>query len=161
MAQTDVKYPSIPGVQWPQNAPGSWRTDVSGPLSYLPLLVSRVDADGNEIGGIRLPEQAVPLGTYTPWALRSERAGLPHTMVAYAGGYIPFPKTKAGREQEKDPRLSIEERYPSRADYVRRVEEVANRLAQQRYLLQSDVKTIAEDAGKHWDWSTSANQAAN
>jgi hypothetical protein len=51
--------------------------------------------------------------------------------------------------------LSIQERYSSRADYVRRVEEVANGLVKERYLLQEDVKTIVEDAGKHWDWSMS------
>jgi len=161
--QADVSYPPVPGVNWPKSVAGSWRMDVTGPLTYLPLLVSRLDADGNEIGGLRLPEVAVPLGTYLPWALRSEGAGLPQTMIPYAGAFIPFAKTKAEREKSKDPRSSIEERYSSRADYVRRVEEAATKLAQERYLLQEDIKTIVEDAGKHWDWAMGnrTTQAAN
>src|SRR6516164_7965556 len=35
--------------------------------SYVP----KVDSDGNDIAGIRLPELTVPLATYTGWALRS------------------------------------------------------------------------------------------
>ena len=156
VAQSDIKYPNVPGVQWPLHAPGGLRADLpAGPLSVLPFLVPQVDSDGNDIGGIRLPEQAVPLGTYTGWAFRSERNGAPNTLVAMAGSYIPFAKTRSEREKNHDPRLSIEERYSSRADYVRRVEETANGLVKERYLLQADVKTIVEDAGKHWDWSMS------
>jgi hypothetical protein len=156
VAQSDIKYPNLPGVQWPLHVPGGFRADLpAGPLSALPFLVPQVDSDGNDIGGIRLPEQAVPLGTYTGWAFRSERSGAPNTLVAMAGSYIPFAKTRGEREKTHDSRLSIQERYSSRADYVRRVEEVANGLVKERYLLQEDVKTIVEDAGKHWDWSMS------
>jgi len=125
---------------------------VPGPVSVLPFLVPRVDADGNDIGGIRLPEQAVPLGTYTDWAFRSEATGAPDTVVAMAGSFIPFPKTRAERSESHDPRLSVEERYTTRADYIQSVENAANRLAQQRYLLQGDVAPIVTDVGKHWDW---------
>ena len=65
VAHEDWKFPPIPGVQWPTNVPGGYRADVPGPYSALPFLVSRVDADGNDLGGIRLPEQAVPLATLT------------------------------------------------------------------------------------------------
>jgi hypothetical protein len=119
-----------------------------------------VDGDGNEIGGIRLPEQAVPLGTYSGWAFRSERSGAPGTLVAMAGSYIPFAKTRSEREKEHDPRPSVEERYPSRADYQRRVEETANKLVQKGYLLQEDVKPVVDDAEKHWDWTMSARNAS-
>jgi len=104
----------------------------------------------------------VPLGTYTGWAFRSERTGAPGTLVAMAGSYIPFAKTRAERQQARDPRRSIEERYPNRADYLRRVEEAANRLAQGGYLLKEDVKPVVDEAGKHWDWtmSTKTSQAA-
>ena len=129
----------------------------------LPFYVPQVDSDGNETGGIRLPHQAVPLGTYTGWAFRSERAGAPDTIVAMAGRYIPFAKTRAERERTGDPRPSVEERYTSRADYQKRVEEAANRLVQEKFLLQEDVRSIVEDAGKHWDWtmSTTTSQAGN
>ena len=156
VAVSKLEYPDIPGVQWPPaNAPGSYRVDVSGPATVLPFLVSQVDGDGNEIGGLRLPEQTVPLGTYRGWAFRSESAGLPNTHVPYAGGYIPFARTRVERLQNGDPRPSVEERYSSRADYVRRVEEVANRMARERYLLQEDVEAIVEAAGEHWDWTMS------
>jgi alpha/beta hydrolase family protein len=160
VAQTDIKYPNVPGVQWPYHAPGGFRADLlAGPTSVLPFLVPQVDSDGNDVSGIRLPEQAVPLGTYTGWAFRSELSGAPNTLVAMAGSYIPFAKTRAEREKTHDPRLSLEERYSSRADYVRRVEEAASALVKERYLLAEDVQPIVEDAGKHWDWTMSLASA--
>ncbi len=156
VAVSNLEYPDIPGVQWPMHQPGSYRIDAFGPATVLPFLVSQVDGDGNEIGGVRLPEQAVPLGTYRGWAFRSESAGLTDTLVPYAGGYIPFARTRVERLQNSDPRPSIEERYSNRADYVRRVAEVANRMAQERQLLQEDVQPIIDAAGEHWDWTMSA-----
>jgi hypothetical protein len=153
VAQRDIKYPDVPAVQWPLHVPGGFRADLPGAVSVLPFIVPQVDSDGNDIGGIRLPEQAIPLGTYTGWAFRSERIGAPSTLIAMAGSYIPFAKTHSDRDKNHDPRLSVEERYSSRADYVRRVEEVANRLVQERYLLQEDVAAIVEAAGQHWDWT--------
>lgn len=151
VAQSKIKYPNVRGVQWPFHVPGGYRADLPGPFSALPFLVPQVDSDGNDIAGIRLPEQAVPLGTYCDWAFRSEAIGAPDTLIAMAGSYIPFPRTRAEREKSGDPRLSIEERYTSRADYLHRVEEAANRLVADRYLLSEEVKPIVEDAGQHWD----------
>src|SRR5215469_8584939 len=153
VAQTDIKFPNLPAVQWPYHVPGGFRADLQGATSVLPFIVPQVDSDGNDTGGIRLPEQAVPLGTYTDWAFRSEQIGASNTLVAMAGSYIPFAKTRSDREKNHDPRLSVEERYGTRAEYVRRVEEVANTLVKERYLLQEDVKPIVEAAGQHWDWT--------
>ena len=163
VAVSNLEYPDIPGVKWPVHVPGSYRVDAFGPATVLPFLASQVDGDGNEIGGIRLPEQAVPLGTYRAWAFRSESAGLTNTLVPYVGSYIPFARTRVERLQNGDPRPSVEERYSSRADYVRRVAEVANRMAQERHLLQEDVQPIIDAAGEHWDWTMSArtNQDTN
>src|SRR5580765_3177236 len=122
-------------------------------MAALPFLVPQVDKDGNDTSGIRLPEQSVPLGTYTGWAFRSERQGEPDTLVSMAGSYIPFAKTKAEREKVSDPRLSLEERYASRAEYLKRVEDAANKLAADRYVLQEDVPLIVKAAGEHWDWT--------
>ncbi|PYR24482.1 MAG: hypothetical protein DMF92_22590, partial [Acidobacteria bacterium] len=133
VAHEDWKFPPIPGVQWPTNVPGGYRADVPGPYSALPFLVSKVDADGNDLGGIRLPEQAVPLATLTGWQFRSERIGAPNTLIAMAGAFIPFPATRAERERTRDPRQSITERYGTRADYVKKIQESALRLAQERY----------------------------
>jgi hypothetical protein len=147
-----LAFPSVPGVQWPTNVPGGYRWDVDTTVSPLPFLLSQVDADGNEIGGIRLPEQAVPLATTTGWQFRSPRIGTPHTLMVNAGAYIPFAVTRADRQKSGDPRLSIEERYPGRADYLARITEVARRLAADRYVLEGDVPAIVDAAGRHWDW---------
>jgi hypothetical protein len=162
VAQTDIKFPNVPATMWPLHVPGGFRADLPGAISVLPFIVPQVDNDGNDIGGIRLPEQAVPLGTYTGWAFRSEQIGAPSTLIAMAGSYIPFEKTRSDREMSHDPRLSVEERYSSRADYVHRVEEAAKKLVQERYLLQEDVPAIVESARQHWDWTmapASTNQS--
>jgi hypothetical protein len=153
--QRDIKFPNIPAVQWPMHVPGGFRADLNGVFSVLPFIVPQVDADGNDIGGIRLPEQAVPLGTYTDWAFRSEQIGAPDTLIAMAGSYIPFAKTRADRDKTHDPRSSVEERYGTRVEYVHRIELAANKLVQERLLLQEDVKPIVEAAGQHWDWTMS------
>jgi Alpha/beta hydrolase domain len=155
-----LKFPPIPGVQWPTHVPSGYRWDVDSPVSAMPFLLSQVDADGNEIGGIRLPEQEVPLATMTGWLFRSERIGSPHALIVNAGAYIPFPVTRADREKTRDPRLSIEERYAGRDDYLAKVEQVAKRLAAERYVLPGDVPAIVEAAGKHWDWRITAAQSS-
>lgn len=151
VARDKLEFPSIPGVKWPARVPGGFRSDVSGPDAALAFMVSKVDADGNEVAGIRLPEQAVPLATLTGWQFRSERIGSPDTLLAMAGAYIPFPATRAERERTKDPRLSIEERYGSKDGYLAKVRESANSLARERYILADDVEAIVQAAGRHWD----------
>jgi hypothetical protein len=148
-----IKFPAIPGIKWPTNVAGGYRVDVPGPMSQLPFLVPQVDADGIDIAGIRLPEEAVPLSTDTGWAFRGEKMGAPDTLIAMIGSYIPLPVTRADRQRTHDPRLSIMERYPSRAEYLRRVQEAANTLVQDRYVLQQDVAGIVEHAGIHWDFA--------
>ena len=150
--QSTIKFPSIAGVEWPYHVPGGFREDLPGALSVLPFFVPQVDADGNDVAGIRMPEQALALGTYTDWAFRSEATGSPDTLVAMAGSFIPFPRTHLEQSKTQDPRKPIEERYSSRADYQKQVEAYANKMAQEHYLLQSDVPKIVKEAGDHWDW---------
>jgi hypothetical protein len=152
VAHRDFTFPAIPGVQRPLFVPAGYRADLPGPYSALPLLVPAVDEDGNEVAGIRLPEQAVPLATLTGWQFRHERIGSPQTVLAMAGAHIPFPTTRAEREKTGDTRLSVEERYKNRDEYVRRVEDAARRLVQERYLLEGDIAPIVEAAGRQWDW---------
>jgi len=148
----ELRFPAVPGVQWPTHVPGGYRVDVETALSPLPFLLSQLDEDGNELGGIRLPEQRVPLATMTGWQFRSERLGATHTLIINAGAYIPFPLTRAEREKAGDPRASIEERYAGRSDYLAKVEQVARRLALRRFVLERDVPSIIEAAGEHWNW---------
>jgi hypothetical protein len=71
-----------------------------------------------------------------------------------SGSFIPFPRTRAERERNNDPRLSIEERYTSREQYLGLVAESALELIEQRYLLDEDLPEILEAAGSHWDYLT-------
>jgi hypothetical protein len=160
VAHRDYTFPAIPGVQLPVFVPAGYRADLPGPQSALPLLVPKVDEDGNEVGGIRLPGQAVPLATLTGWQFRHERIGAPRTLLAMAGAHIPFPRTRAERERTGDPRLSVEERYASREEYLRQVEAAGNRLAQERYIRKEDVAPIVEAAGKQWDWLMDTRQSS-
>jgi hypothetical protein len=62
------------------------------------------------------------------------------------GASIPFAKTRAEREANKDPRPSLEERYGSKDGFVRAVEEAARRLVKERFLLQEDADRYVEAA---------------
>jgi hypothetical protein len=152
VAHRDFSFPAIPGVQLPTFVPAGYRADLPGPQSALPLLVPKVDADGNEVAGIRLPWQAVPLATLTGWQFRHEKIGAPRSLLAMAGAHIPFPRTRAEREATGDPRQSVEERYASRAEYLQKVKEVAAQLARDRMILEDDVAPMVEAAGLQWDW---------
>jgi len=155
-----LDFPAIPGVKWPARVPGGYRSDVPGSDAALAFMVSKVDADGNDVAGIRLPEQAVPLATLTGWQFRSEKIGSPDNLLAMAGAYIPLPATRAEREKAGDPRPSIEERYRDRAAYLEKIREAAAALARERYILADDVEPIVQAAGKHWDGRMPAAAAA-
>jgi len=110
-----------------------------------PALVPKTDADGNDIAGVRIPEVAVPVATYSGWALRANPAGGDDGCDA-AGQMIDFAKTKDERLMTGDPRLSLEERYPSHAAYVSAVGAAANALARDRLLLDEDVQAYMKKA---------------
>jgi len=103
----------------------------------IPMKVPRVDADGNEMGGVPTVLRDAPLGTYLGWNITE--AGFHQGQVCnYVGGYIPFAKTKALRLATTDPRLSLEERYVSHDGYVAAVIRAANTAFSQGYLLAAD-----------------------
>ena len=118
------------------------------------MLIPQVDRDGNETSGIRLPDQIVPLATYTGWNLRDPKVGAPNAMFDMVGSMIPFARTRAEREKSGDPRLSIEERYSSREEYLKKVEGAAQPLVRQGLLLERDVPKFLEKAGARWDMLT-------
>ena len=120
----------------------------------------QVDADGNDIAGIRVPEQLVPLATTTGWNFRAPRLGNPTTTVALLGAYFPFARSKAERDAAGDPRPSIQERYKGRDDYLARIRDAAVALVKQGYYLAEDVDDAVQRAGRHWDWATQAAVAA-
>jgi hypothetical protein len=124
--------------------------DVIPPKTGAPFrtLLPAVDADGNETSGILLPEVAAPLGTYTGWNLRAPEVGAETMLAPLDGMFLPFAKTKAEREKTSDPRLSVQERYPTRADYLARLTEAALKLRAEGFLLDEDVVRILQRGAK-------------
>ena len=117
-------------------------------------LVSAVNADGNEVAGVMLPEVAVPIAATTGWTLRHPTTGGEKQLLVFAGGTVPFAATRAQREANGDPRPSIEERYPSKDKYLARVRAAGEALATEQYLLEEDIDVSVAQASKFWDWLT-------
>jgi len=107
--------------------------------------VSQVDEDGNDLGGVRSIYVRVPLGTYTGWNLgRKDR--FEDGFCSLNGSFVPFAATKQERVDAKDPRLSIEERYPTKDAYVAKVKQEAAELVSQRLLLPTDAVRLVGEA---------------
>ena len=127
----------------------------------FPILVPQVDADGNSLAGIRMPELSVPLATYTGWNLFNARSGPTDVLSSMQGSYIPLARTRAERERANDPRLSIEERYRDKDHYLDLVTKAAQELVGQGLLLTEDVSVIVGNATRHWDHVWSATTTAS
>jgi hypothetical protein len=117
------------------------------PEKTYTALVPQVDADGNEVAGVRLPAIAVPLATHTGWNLYNI-PGLEGEFSDREGICLPFARTKAERLAKGDPRPSLEERYGSHAAYVQRVSEVVRALLQARLLLPDDASRFVDAAAR-------------
>jgi Alpha/beta hydrolase domain len=111
------------------------------------ILVPKVDRDGNDVAGIRLPVVQVPIGTYTGWNLQPRRLA-EDELSGLLGSFIHFAKTKAERNKLHDPRLSLKERYKNHNDYVRKVSRAARILVDQRYLMPEDAERMINEAKK-------------
>ncbi len=159
----EATFRSIPGVNFPGVLKHVHRADF-GPEAHnglvqpapssnepYPNFVPAVDADGNEVTGIRLPDLTVPLATYAGWNLRHPDSGAPGQIMPQIGSTIPFPATREDREATGDPRLSIEERYPSREEFLDQVRQAAQALVDTRYMLPEDLDTVAEQASQRYD----------
>jgi hypothetical protein len=157
----DKAFPHIAGVPRPAYSPtyqydlgsGFDTADLSGAITTVPARIlkeipqrmPRIDADGNELGGIRSPLISAPLGTYVGWNVFADgfQKG---RFCNNIGGYVPFAATKAERLAKGDPRPSLEERYPSHAAYVAKVKAQADALVAQRYMLAEDAARIVKEA---------------
>ena len=103
-----------------------------------PVMVSRVDSIGNDLGGIRSVELLVPLATYFPWQLRTGMAAGTDRLISFRGTFIPLPKTEADRAATRDSRPSIEALYSSRANFTARLDSAITSLITERFLLPGD-----------------------
>ncbi|HJZ78368.1 MAG TPA: alpha/beta hydrolase domain-containing protein [Vicinamibacterales bacterium] len=157
VAAASVAWPALPQVASPRSLEAGPRAangliaNGAGAGAPLPLLVPQVDADGNDRAGIRLPDVAVPLATYTGWNFRKPQIGAPGELVSLLGSSIPFAPTRAARDAARDPRRSIEERYSSKAAYLKQVEQAADALVKAGYLLIDDEPRILQRAEDTWD----------
>jgi hypothetical protein len=165
----NYKFPKLPGVNTPHEVSLAYLLDfgpqwrqgivtIDPPRVGAPfgVLVPQSDGDGNDLGGVRLPELQVPLATYTGWNLRDPSIGAPEQRVSFLGSWIPLAKTTEERKKSSDPRLSIAERYKSQEEYMSKFEQAAKKLIEQRFLLQEDLPAILEQ-GK-LEWKTIAGQ---
>jgi hypothetical protein len=122
----------------------------------FPILVPQVDADGNGVAGVKMPELTVPLATYTGWNLFNDRSGPTSVLSSMQGSYIALPRTGAERKRTGDPRQSIDERYRDKEQYVGLVEKAAQDLVKKGFLLAEDVEVVVRNATRHWDYAASA-----
>jgi hypothetical protein len=111
----------------------------------IKMKAPRVDADGNERGGVPVVLHDAPLGTYLGWNITA--SGFHKGKICnYAGGTIPFAKTKAERIANEDPRPSLEERYGTHAGYVAAVAAAARKAIAEGFLLEADAKGLVAAA---------------
>src|SRR4029453_1071658 len=158
-------FPSIPGLpDWAPNGlvqpilhydfgPNFNHVDESGiveknpPDVLFPLktVVPKVNADGNELGGVPVVLLDAPLGTYLGWNITA--TGFPKDQICnYVGGMLPFAATAAERRAVDDPRPSLEERYGSHDGYVEKVRAAAARALEQKFLLPEDAQALIDAA---------------
>jgi len=119
-------------------------TDPARVIGTYPILVPRVDADGNALAGIRLPVIEAPRATYTGFNPRGAGYG-EGALCTNMGSVLPLAATRAAREAAGDPRPSIEERWPGDS-YVAAVQASAAKLVAERLLLAEDAEAMVAAA---------------
>jgi hypothetical protein len=154
--QACTGFPDIPGIRYPSviqqpvfcdygpkfRETGIIAQEPPKVLGHYKVLVPRSDTSGNDRGTLNVPDVTVPLATYTGWNLRRKEAGAEEALAILIGSYIPFARTKAERERSGDPRLSIEERYPSFDVYRKAYASACAALEQRGYLLPQDAERL-------------------
>ncbi|HEX7698051.1 MAG TPA: alpha/beta hydrolase domain-containing protein [Candidatus Acidoferrum sp.] len=157
-------FPKIPGVNTPHEMNLAYHLDFgsqwkSGIISNepprvgkpFPVLVPQTDADGNDLGGVRLPELQVPVATYTGWNLRDPSIGAPNLRLSFLGSFLPFARNASERGKSGDPRPSVAERYVSREQYMGKFAEAAMNLIKERFLLREDLAAVLERGQREWN----------
>jgi hypothetical protein len=158
-----ARFPKIPGVNLPAKPSRLpyWNYgpdfDERGIMSVFPpeavagkeypIQVPQVDADGNDVGGVRYPEMQVPLGTHLGWALR-KKGFAEGELLMTNGCIVSFARTRAERERNGDPRFSIEERYANHGAYVEAVRRAVDGLVKEGLMLPEDGERYIEAARK-------------
>ena len=151
-----LHFPKVPGVEPPAHKREAYRLDFSIEPPKMgaafPTLVPQVDADGNDLGGIQMPEIKVPLASYTGWNRRAAAIGGSTEMLSYTGSWIPFPLTEQERFKSGDPRNSIQERYRDRQAYLDKIDQAARELVVSGFVLERDLPLLHDRAAREWDY---------
>jgi hypothetical protein len=158
-------WPTIPEVRLPPPILITYRLDFGpnwtrGVVSFEPPhvgkpyagLVPAVDSDGNAVAGIRLPSIQVPIATYAGWNYRAPGMGAEDQLLGEAGSMYPFAPTRAQRSKG-DSRVSIEERYTSRDQYLGKIAQAGRQLIVERFLLPGDLADVIDQAAMQYDWA--------
>ncbi|MDX2266857.1 MAG: alpha/beta hydrolase domain-containing protein [Bryobacter sp.] len=139
-----VPFEMMPASRRPADVQRAFHADYSSEpptiSAAFPLLVPGTDADGNEVGGVKMPEVALPLAVYRGWNYRAEPGAPPRRLLDMTGATVPFAKAKV---------MGL---YPTREDYQKRVRAEAERMADERLLLRTDVDRVVKRAGKAYEW---------
>lgn len=114
-------------------------------IGVVPTLLPSIDSDGNENTGIQSVQGQEPLGTYLGWNLTASGFSKGH-FCSLTGSFIPFATTKKERLAAHDPRPSLEERYGTHEEYVRRVHEAVQRSIREGFLLPDDAARLIKQA---------------
>lgn len=150
----DLALKTLHGVAVPKFAYDVYKTDQGpewsrGITSEPPKvagtytnLVPQVGPDGNELAGVRLPELAVPLATYTGWNLRDPKAGFPDFRASFVGSFVAWPKGE------------IVARYPNADEYLGRFTAAALQLVNERFLVVEDMPKVIEHGREEYNWAT-------
>jgi alpha/beta hydrolase family protein len=107
----------------------------------MPMLIPRVNEDGNETSGFGSVLHQAPLGSYLGWNVTAS-GFFKGQICGFAGGYVPFAHTRTERVAAGDPRLSLEERYGTQEGYMCVVRRAAESLVADRFLGRADADRI-------------------
>ena len=158
--QAETGFPPLPGVRYPEViqqpsahdfgpeflTKGIITREPPGDLGKYVVKVPRCDVDGIDLGTLPPAEVAVPVATHTGWNLRRRAVGAENELFSLAGSYIPLPRTDADAKATGDPRVSLDRRYGTFANYQRALARQCEAMVQARYLLREDAERIIEAA---------------
>ena len=165
VASYRARFPKPPGLRLPSANLRPPRLDLGPrfeaqgvadfqPARRLAPFATRVplpDADGNDLGGLRLPAVAVPLGSYLGWNLHRAGRGAPLRLGRWRGAFLPFALDPARAGARGDPRVSIRARYPTRAGFLDRTRGAAEGLIARGLLLREDLAAVLGRAAALYD----------
>jgi len=165
LAQYGEAFPKLPAIRTPSRLADPPRLDfgarfsAEGIADIVPPRVGRSftslvplpDADGLDKAGIRLPEIAAPLGTYTGWNLQNAATGAPERLSRAEGSFIPFARNDNERITANDPRASLQERYPNREAYRQAYAAATLALVEKGFIQGNEVNGMVDRAAAFYD----------